>query len=345
MAHFLVTGAAGFVGYHAADRLLRDGHTVTGIDNLSDYYDVRLKNARLERLCGYDAFLFRKIDIAESQPMQALFREREFDTVVHLAAQPGVRYSIERPDLYAQSNILGFLNVLEGCRHARVGHLVFASSSSVYGDSARMPYSPRDCADHPLSLYAATKKANELMAHSYSHLYGLPVTGLRFFTVYGSWGRPDMAIFLFTKAILEGKPIKLFNHGRMKRDFTHVDDIVEGVTRIAARPPQPDPGYAGGDPSRGKCPYRIFNIGNSQPLELERVVGLLEERLGRKAIRELLPLQAGDVLETFADIEDLEREIGYRPVKSIEEGLSEFVAWYLSYYGASTTDPCVPVPA
>jgi UDP-glucuronate 4-epimerase len=342
MGHFLVTGVAGFIGYHMAERLLRDGHTVMGIDNLSDYYDVGLKNARLERLRWHDAFRFRKIDIAESQPMQTLFQEQEFDTVVHLAAQPGVRYSIERPELYAQSNLVGFLNILEGCRHARIGHLVFASSSSIYGDSMQMPYSPQDCTDHPLSLYAATKKANELMAHSYSHLYGLPVTGLRFFTVYGDWGRPDMAIFLFTKAIVEGKPIKVFNHGRMKRDFTHVDDIVEGVARVAARPPRPDPDYLGEDPSRSRCPYRIYNLGNSRPVELERVICLLEERLGRSAIRELLPLQAGDVLETFADVEDLETEIGYRPAKSLEEGLSEFVSWYFSYYGATTT--CLGAP-
>ena len=332
MGKFLVTGAAGFVGYHTADRLLKDGHTVVGLDNLSDYYDVCLKQDRLELLAHYPEFRFVRMDLADNDRMAALFRENMFDTVVNLAAQPGVRYSVDHPEVYAQSNLVGFLNVLEGCRRTQVGHLVFASSSSVYGSNTQMPNATSNNVDHPVSLYAATKKANELMAHSYSHLYGIPTTGLRFFTVYGPWGRPDMATFLFTTAILSGTPIQVFNHGRMKRDFTYVDDIVEGVVRVAARPPKPDPDWVGSDPARSTAPYRIYNLGNNTPVELGRFIEVLEGCLGREAVKEYRPMQAGDVLETYADTDDLMREIGYCPSVSIEEGLRHFVEWYRGYY-------------
>jgi len=334
MQNILVTGAAGFIGFHLADRLLRDGCRVTGIDNLNDYYDVNLKRARLNLLKGNERFRFVLADLADRPAMERLFGEERFDVVVNLAAQAGVRYSLQHPHLYTESNVVGFLNVLEGCRHSGVGHLVFASSSSVYGANTRMPFSVHHNVDHPVSLYAATKKANELMAHSYASLYGIPTTGLRFFTVYGPWGRPDMAYFLFARAILEGKPIDVFNHGRMKRDFTYVDDIVEGVVRVMERVPGPDPVWNGDrpDPAGSYAPYRLYNIGNNQPVELLRFIQVLEEKLGRSAVKNLLPMQAGDVPETCADIDELARDVGFRPETSIDAGIGSFVEWYRDYY-------------
>ncbi|MBJ6725941.1 NAD-dependent epimerase [Geomesophilobacter sediminis] len=331
----LVTGAAGFIGFHLAQRLLDDGHRVVGIDNLNEYYDVGLKNARLKRLEGRDGFSFVKLDLADRDGMAALFAREGVDAVVNLAAQAGVRYSVVNPYAYLDSNLAGFLNVLEGCRHNKVGHLVYASSSSVYGANTTMPFSVHHNVDHPVSLYAATKKANELMAHTYSSLYGIPTTGLRFFTVYGPWGRPDMALFLFTKAILEGRPIDVFNYGKMKRDFTYVGDIVEGVVRVIGRVPAGSPGWSGADPDPGTsfAPYRIYNIGNNQPVELLRFIEVLEQALGKEAKKNLLPLQAGDVPETYADVDDLTAEVGFRPATSIEEGVGQFVAWYREYYG------------
>ncbi len=330
----LVTGAAGFIGSTLAHRLLDRGDEVVGIDNLNDYYDVRLKEARLERLRARAGFVFQKLDIVERKTMSELFAAGKFDAVVHLAAQAGVRYSIENPLAYIDSNVVGFMNVLEGCRHSRVGHLVFASSSSVYGANTRLPFSEHDNVDHPVSLYAATKKANELMAHTYAHLYALPCTGLRFFTVYGPWGRPDMALFKFTEGILAGRPIPVFNRGEMVRDFTYIDDIVEGIVRVIGSPAAPAPGWSGDqpDPATSYAPWRVFNIGNSQPVKLMRYIEVIEQCLGRKAIVELLPMQPGDVRTTIADVSDLERAVDFRPCTAVEEGVAKFVAWYKDYY-------------
>ena len=330
----LVTGCAGFVGFHFARRLLEAGKPVVGLDNLNDYYDPALKLARLGLLEKYPAFTFLKLDLADRAGMKAAFEQFGFSVVVHLAAQAGVRYSLQNPHAYADSNLEGFINILEGCRHAGCRHLLFASSSSVYGANTKLPFSVHDNVDHPISLYAATKKANELLAHSYSHLYGLPMTGLRFFTVYGPWYRPDMALYVFARAITEGRPINLFNHGNMRRDFTYVDDVVEAMARIVDRPPQGDPKWSGAnpDPSSSSAPWRIYNIGNNRPEELMHVVALLEKGLGRAAEKVLLPMQAGDVLETFADVDDLARDIGFRPQTSIEDGIEKFVAWFRDYH-------------
>lgn len=335
MAKILVTGAAGFIGFHLAKRLLERGEDVVGLDNLNDYYDVNLKLARLKLLEPYPGFRFVRMDLADRPAMDALFKGERFHAVVNLAAQAGVRYSLINPHLYAESNISGFLNILEGCRHNGVGHLVYASSSSVYGANTAMPFSVHHNVDHPVSLYAATKKANELMAHTYSSLYGIPTTGLRFFTVYGPWGRPDMALFLFTKAILEGRPIDVFNYGKMQRDFTFVDDIVEGVCRVIGQVPAGNPAWSGAhpDPGTSYAPYRLYNIGNNNPVELLRFIEVLEKALGKKACKNLLPLQAGDVPATYADVDDLTREVGFRPDTSIEEGIGRFVTWYRDYYG------------
>ncbi len=333
--HILVTGAAGFIGYHVARNLLDRGDTVTGLDNLNDYYDVSLKQARLDQLLEYEQFSFAKIDLADRAAMEALFADKAFDRVIHLAAQAGVRYSIEQPHAYVESNLVGFLHILEGCRHHGVEHLVYASTSSVYGANTRMPFSVHDNVDHPLSLYAATKKSNELMAHTYASLYGLPVTGLRFFTVYGPFGRPDMALFLFTRAILDGKPIDVFNYGNHRRDFTFVDDIAEGVVRSVDRIAQPNEDWNGDTPDPGTsfAPYRLYNIGNNQPVELMHYIEVLEECLGRKAEKNLLPLQPGDVPDTYADVDDLVRDVGYKPATTVEEGVARFVDWYMDYYG------------
>ena len=333
--HILVTGAAGFIGSALALKLLERGDTVHGVDNLNDYYDVTLKKARLERLSTREKFSFEKLDIADRAGMESLFARNKFDAVMNLAAQAGVRYSIENPHVYIESNIVGFCNILEGCRHLKVGHLVFASSSSVYGANTRLPFSEHDNIDHPISLYAATKKANELMAHTYAHLYGLATTGLRFFTVYGPWGRPDMALFKFTKNILEGKAIEVFNNGNMIRDFTYVDDIVEGVVRVMDRPAEPDPAWnsAAPDPARSRAPYRIYNIGNNKAVQLMRYIEVLERSLGKKAQIEMLPMQPGDVPATTADVSALESDIGYRPKTTVEEGVPRFVEWYRRYYG------------
>ena len=330
----LVTGAAGFIGYHVARRLLERGDQVLGVDNLSDYYDVRLKEARLAQLESSPRFRFIKLEIADRSAVRNLFSAHPTRRVVHLAAQAGVRYSLVNPHAYADSNLVGFLNILEGCRQGQAGHLVFASSSSVYGGNTKMPFSEHDNVDHPLSLYGASKKANELMAHSYAHLYGLPCTGLRFFTVYGPWGRPDMALFLFTKAILEGKPIDVFNYGKMQRDFTYVDDIVEGVVRVLDRPPASDPNWSGQapDPATSSAPYRVYNIGNHKPVALMRVIELLEEALGKKAEKRLQPLQPGDVPATYADVDDLVTHVAFKPNTQIEVGIRRFVEWYRGYY-------------
>lgn len=330
----LITGAAGFIGFHLSQRLLEVGVPVVGLDNLNDYYDVNLKKARLTILKKHPLFQFEPIDLTDKKSIDALFGRERFDVVVHLAAQAGVRYSLENPYAYLDSNMTGFLNMLEACRHVLPSHLIYASSSSVYGANKKIPFSTHDNVDHPLALYAASKKANELMAHAYASLYAIPVTGLRFFTVYGPYGRPDMALFLFTKAILEGKPIDVYNFGRMKRDFTYVSDIVEGIVRLMPKAPagnpQWDPRHP--DPSSSYAPYRIFNIGNNQPVELLRFIEVLEEKLGKKAIKNFLPLQPGDVESTFADISDLEKEVGFRPQTSVEEGIGKFVDWYRSYY-------------
>jgi len=330
----LVTGAAGFIGFHVARRLLERGDQVVGWDNISAYYDVNLKVARL-KLLGADAkFTFQKIDLAQPELVATAFKEACPERVVHLAAQPGVRYSLKYPQLYINSNIHGFINILEACRYQQVQHLVFASSSSVYGMNQVSPFSVHHNVDHPISLYAATKKANELMAHSYSHLYGLPTTGLRFFTVYGPWGRPDMALFIFTRAILEGRPIQVFNYGRMQRDFTYIDDIVEGVVRVLDRPPQAnadwDPVKA--DPGTSSAPYRLYNIGNHKPEQLLQLIEILELCLGKQAEKELLPMQAGDLKATCADIADLVRDTGFQPSTSLEVGIKKFVDWYREYY-------------
>jgi UDP-glucuronate 4-epimerase len=330
----LVTGAAGFIGMHTSQRLLARGDQVVGLDNLNDYYDPTLKEARLARLTPHEGFRFVKMDVAARAGMERLFAEEKFDRVIHLAAQAGVRYSLQNPHAYIDSNLVGFMNILEGCRHAKVQHLVYASSSSVYGGNTKMPFSERDSVDHPVSIYAATKKANELMAHTYSHLYGLPTTGLRFFTVYGPWGRPDMALFLFTKAILEGRPIDVFNHGKMKRDFTFVDDIVEGVIRTLDRTAAPDAAFDSDnpDPGRSNAPYRVFNIGNHNPVELMAFVSAIEETLGVTAQKNFMPLQDGDVPATYADTEALNAWTGFAPATSVKDGVARFVAWYRDYY-------------
>lgn len=336
MTKTLVTGAAGFIGYHLCRRLLALGEEVVGLDNLNDYYDVSLKNDRLFHLELLPGFTFVKMGLEEREPLLQLFKTVKFDTVVNLAAQAGVRYSLSNPYAYIDSNISGFINILEGCRHHGVKHLVYASSSSVYGANTSMPFSVHNNVDHPMSLYAATKKANELMAHTYSSLYGIPTTGLRFFTVYGPWGRPDMALFLFTKAILEGRPIDVYNHGRMRRDFTYIDDIVEGVVRVCDHVPAPDNAWNGDnpDPATSYAPYRIYNIGNNNPVELLHFIETLERSLGRTAVKNLLPIQAGDVPATSADVDDLMNDVGFRPSTPIEEGIRKFVEWYRGYYGA-----------
>jgi UDP-glucuronate 4-epimerase len=327
----LVTGAAGFIGAALCERLLARGDAVVGVDDLNDYYEVTLKQARLDRLTGRAGFAFERLDLADRDATAALFAAGRFEAVVHLAAQAGVRYSIDHPEAYVDANLVGFGNVLEGCRRGAVAHLVFASSSSVYGLNAKLPFAEGDNVDHPVSLYAATKRANELMAHVYAHLFGLPCTGLRFFTVYGPWGRPDMSAFLFTRAILEGRPIRVFNDGRMLRDFTYIDDVVEGVAKVVGRPPRRNPAAAA-SPATSTAPWRIYNIGNNRPVELMRYIRVLEDALGRKAQIELAPLQPGDVVATAADIDDLERDTGFRPVTPIEEGIRRFVEWYRGYY-------------
>ncbi len=334
MKKILVTGTAGFIGFHTTQRLLERGDAVVGLDIVNDYYDVTLKETRLKILGKYPNFQFLRIDLADRQKMDEAFRSHRPEIVIHLAAQAGVRYSLTNPHAYIDSNLIGFTNILEGCRHHGVQHLTYASSSSVYGANESMPFSIHDNIDHPLSLYAATKKANELMAHTYSHLYRLPTTGLRFFTVYGPWGRPDMAMFLFTKAILAGEPIKVFNHGKMFRDFTYIDDIVEGVIRTAEHIATPNPDWTGKapDPGTSNAPYRIYNIGNNQPVELMHMIDVLEQTLGMKAEKELLPMQPGDVEATYANVDDLIRDVGFQPKTTIEFGIARFVEWYRDYY-------------
>jgi UDP-glucuronate 4-epimerase len=332
----LLTGVAGFIGFHLAKRLISDGNTVYGIDNLNDYYDPGLKRDRLSQLTGPAGFTFEQLDLMDRQGMERVFRDGNFDVVVNLAAQAGVRYSLENPYAYIDSNLSGFIHILEGCRHSKVPHLVFASSSSVYGANTKMPFSVHDNVDHPISLYAATKKANELMAHTYASLYGVACTGLRFFTVYGPWGRPDMALFKFTKAILEDMPIDIYNYGKMKRDFTYVDDIVEGIARVMPEHPEPDARWDPQcpDPGRSFAPYRIYNIGGSRPVDLMYFIEVLESALGRKAKKNMLPLQKGDVVETYADVADLEAFICFRPQIPVETGIKLFVDWYRTYYRA-----------
>ncbi len=325
----LVTGSAGFVGFHLCQKLLNQGNIVIGLDNINTYYDVSLKYARLTQLKEEKAFSFYKLDLAEREGIEKLFSEQKFDIVVHLAAQAGVRYSLKNPHAYVDSNLVGFMNILEGCRQAKVGHLVFASSSSVYGKNKKIPFSVEDNVDYPVSLYAATKKANELMAHGYSHLYNIPTTGLRFFTVYGPWGRPDMATFLFTKAIFSGEPIKVFNSGKMQRDFTYVDDVVEGVVRVMNKIPKSETDID----DQTTAPYKIYNIGNNKPIELMKMIEVLENCIGKKAVKEMLPMQPGDVPITYANIDALIQDVGFSPNTSIEVGLEKFVSWYRSYYG------------
>lgn len=330
----LVTGVAGFIGASLSLRLLKEGHTVCGIDNLNDYYDVNLKKARLAPIIEYPGFDFQQLDLADRDKIEALFKANCFDCVVNLAAQAGVRYSIENPSSYVDSNLVGFGNILEGCRHSKVKHLVYASSSSVYGLNTRMPFSVRHNVDHPVSLYAASKKANELMAHTYSYLYNLPTTGLRFFTVYGPWGRPDMALFLFTNAILNDKPIKVFNNGNMQRDFTYIDDIVEGVIRVMKKIPEADPKWSSDapNPSSSCVPYKLYNIGNNQPIALMKFVHAIEDAIGKKAVIDYLPMQPGDVAATYADVSDLTADTGFKPSTSIKQGIQRFVDWYMDYY-------------
>jgi len=351
----LVTGAAGFIGFHLSKRLLGDGYTIVGIDNLNNYYDTKLKKDRLAILNKFPNFTFRKINIANRKKMEQLFgyhvpskpegrnepkrqeiqdRPAPFGYVLHLAAQPGVRYSLTHPYSYIDSNIVGFTNILEGCRHSKVKHLIFASSSSIYGINAKVPFSVSDNVDHPVSLYAASKKANELMAHTYAHLYNLPCTGFRFFTVYGPWGRPDMAYFSFTKAIMEGKPIDVYNFGNMKRDFTYIDDIIEGIVRVIDRIPESNPNWdkKNPDPGSSYAPYKLYNIGNNNPIELIRFIEVLESNLGKKAQKNMLPMQPGDVPITYADVDDLNKDVGFKPTTPVEKGIKKFVEWYLSYY-------------
>ena len=328
----LVTGAAGFIGFHLARRLAEQGRSVVGLDNLNAYYDPRLKQARLDRLASFSSFQFENLDLADRAGMAKLFARHRFPSVVHLAAQPGVRHSLVDPHAYADANLAGFLNVLEGCRHSGCRHLVYASSSSVYGANARLPFDTSDNVDHPLSLYGATKKANELMAHAYAHLFALPATGLRFFTVYGPWGRPDMAMWLFTKAIIEGTPVRLFNHGRMRRDFTYIDDVIEAMARLIDKPPAGDPQWSGTpDPARSRAPWRVYNIGNNRPVEVTEVVRLIEQAVGKPAIREPAPMQPGDVPETCANVDDLAAAVGFAPKTPIAEGIARFVDWYRDY--------------
>lgn len=340
--NILVTGAAGFIGFHLCGRLLAEGCRVTGLDNLCDYYDVKLKKDRLAKLYPYESFEFEQVDLGDLAALTDVFERGGFDVVVNLAAQAGVRYSLTNPHAYVNANLAGFANLLECCRHDKTKHLVFASSSSVYGANTRMPFSVHDNVDHPVSLYAATKKSNELMAHAYSHLYDLPCTGLRFFTVYGPWGRPDMALFLFTRAILEKKPIHVFNHGRMCRDFTYIDDVVEGVVRVMGKLPVPDPDWSGKSPDPGTsyARYRIYNIGNNQPVELSRFIEVIEKTIGEKANKRYEDLQPGDVVETYADIDDLFDAVGFKPATSIETGIGRFVSWYMEYYGIARQESC-----
>ena len=330
----LITGAAGFIGFHLARRLLSDGLNIIGVDNLNDYYDVKLKHDRLDRLKRFDNFTFVKDDLSDKGGLENIFKGHPIEAVVNLAAQAGVRYSLQNPQAYVNSNLVGFVNILECCRHYDIQHLIFASSSSVYGANTKMPFSVHDNVDHPVSLYAATKKANELMAHAYSHLFDLPCTGLRFFTVYGPWGRPDMALFLFTKAILEDKPIKIFNHGKMQRDFTFIDDIIEGVVRIVGNVPRPNPEWNGNAPDPGTSykRYRIYNIGNNNPVQLSDFIEQIEKAIGKKANKDYMDIQPGDVPATFADIDDLIHDTGFRPSTSLENGIGKFMDWYKNYY-------------
>ncbi len=330
----LVTGAAGFIGFHVARRLLENGRQVVGLDNLNAYYDPKLKDARLVELAKFAGFRFAKLDLSDRAGMAALFAEHRFPHVVHLAAQAGVRYSLVDPHAYVDSNLVGFTNILEGCRHNGCRHLLFASSSSVYGSNTKMPFSVHENVDHPLSLYGASKKANELMAHAYAHLFKLPMTGLRFFTVYGPWGRPDMAMWIFASAILAGQPIKLFNHGNMRRDFTYVDDVVESIVRLVDHAPTGNPNYStdAPDPGSSTAPWRVYNIGNNNPVELLEVVRLLEEKIGKKAIRELMPMQPGDVPATYANVDDLMRDVDFKPATPIADGIARFIDWYRSYH-------------
>ncbi|WP_320173706.1 NAD-dependent epimerase [Maridesulfovibrio sp.] len=330
----LVTGAAGFIGFHLSKRLLAEGHEVVGLDILNDYYDVNVKKNRLKQIEDNDKFTFAYMDMADREAMEKLFAKEKFTHVVNLAAQAGVRYSLINPQAYIDSNVVGFMNILEGCRHNGVEHLVYASSSSVYGLNTNMPFSIHDNVDHPISMYAATKKSNELMAHSYSHLFNIPTTGLRFFTVYGPWGRPDMALFLFTKAIFEDKPINVFNHGKMLRDFTFIDDIVEGVVRVMKNTAVSNPDWSGAapDPGTSPAPFRIYNIGNNQPTELMRYIEVLEDCIGKKAEKNMMPLQAGDVPSTYANVDDLVRDVDFKPETTVEEGIAKFVEWYRGYY-------------
>ena len=336
MSRIMLTGAAGFIGYHVSEELLRRGYEVIGVDNLNPYYDVRLKEARLERLMRRDAFTFHRLDLSDRPATERLFDTSRPERVVHLAAQAGVRYSLTDPHAYIDSNLVAFGNILEGSRNSSLDHLVYASSSSVYGSNASLPYSVSDRVDHPVSLYAASKRANEVMAHTYSHLYRLPTTGLRFFTVYGPWGRPDMALFLFTKAILEGRPIDVFNEGRMKRDFTYIDDCVAGVVAAMERVPSPDPAWSAEDPTpeTSNAPYRLYNLGSDRPVELNEMIRLLEKAIGREAVKNYRPLQPGDVVATWADIEDSRRDLGYAPSTAMEVGIRRFVGWYREHYAA-----------
>lgn len=335
MKKILITGAAGFIGFHLSRTLLNSGNQITGIDNLNDYYDVELKNTRLSMLKTQENFSFNQIDLINSEAMYEIFTKYKFDVVINLAAQAGVRYSLKNPSAYINSNIVGFTNILECCRKNQIKHLIFASSSSVYGSNTKVPFSVHDNVDHPISLYAASKKANELLAHSYAHLYGLPCTGLRFFTVYGPWGRPDMAYFLFTKSIIEEKFIEIFNYGNMRRDFTYIDDIVGGISSLLDKIPCSNPEWdrKNPDPSTSFAPYRIFNIGNNSPVELSKFIEILELKIGKKAVKKFLPMQPGDVQETWADIDDFIKEVGFRPTTSLDVGLEKFVSWYKEYYG------------